>query len=99
MATREIYLRVVQIREGVEYIAGLEMRPDDVMGTLRATLRVRMKNASIGIMPGRWRDVAEAIEKTVVTHWPDRAYFIEVGNENDGWVQIFDPKGYVRSAG
>lgn len=96
---REIYLRVVMVREGVEYIAGLEMRPDDVMGELKVKLKVRMKAACQGLMAGRWRDCAEAIEKSLITHWAGRAYFIEVGNENDGWVQVYDGKDFNRSVG
>jgi len=97
--TRECYLRVVQIREGVEYIAGLELRADDDLGKLRTLVKTRMKVATTNILPGRWKDSAHAIEKSLATHWADRAYFIEVGNDRDGWVQIFDPKGYVRRAG
>jgi len=99
LAARECYLRVVMAIDGVEYIAGLEFRPGDKLGELRTKLKVRMKNASVGLMPGRWADVAFAIEKSLKAHWPDRAYFIEVGSEREGWIQLFQPWGLPRDAG
>lgn len=62
-------------------------------------MKVRMTNACTGLLPGKWDDCAYAIEKALTVHWPDRAYFIEVGDERNGWVQIFDPKGFVRRDG
>jgi len=37
------------------------------------------------------------MERAIVATWPDRAYFIEVGNDDEGWVQLFQPWGIPRS--
>lgn len=87
------------VREGVEYIAGLEFRPGDKMGEMRTIIKVRMTNATAKCLPGKWADVAHAIEKSLELHWPDRAYFIEVGNEREGWIQVYDPRGFIRRDG
>lgn len=96
MAKREVYLRVVLFREGVEYILGLELRPTDELGVLRAAMKRRIHVATGNLLPGKWDDIAYAIEATTKKHWPDRAYFIEVGDERNGWVQVWDPVGFVK---
>lgn len=98
MAKRESYLRVVMTREGREYIAGLEWRQPEDLVALQAALKMRMKVATTHIEYDRWDDLAMAIEKTIKTYWPDRAYFIEVGDDRHGWVQLFQPYGLPREA-
>lgn len=91
MANREAYLRIVLHVDGVEYIAGLELRPTDAFAELKTSLRARMKNTTTGLPAGRWLPIAEALERMVKKYWQDRAYFIEVGDEHTGWVQLFQP--------
>lgn len=40
---------------------------------------------------------AAAFEGVLLRYWPDRAYFIEVGgDEDDSWVQVYDPRNFVK---
>lgn len=97
--SREKYLRLRMAVEGVEYIAGLEFKDGDSFPELKTKLKVRMLNATIGIPAGRYVAVAEAIERTMDAHWPDRKFFIEVGNDNECWIQIWDSRNVFGSTG
>ncbi len=97
MANREAYLRVVLNREGIEYIAGLEWREGEDLAALKAALKMRMSTATIGMQHDRWDALSLAIEKTIKKYWPDRAYFVEVGDDAHGWIQLFQPYGLPRA--
>jgi hypothetical protein len=90
---RESYLRVRFLREGVEYIVGLEMRAGDALGDLRTLIKVRMKAIVANILPGKYDDNANAMFGVLDKYWPDRMAFIEVGSDTDSWVQVFDRRG------
>lgn len=90
--SRETYLRVRYAREGVENIGGLEFRRSDELGKLKTLVKVRMKAATSGLMPGRYDDNAEAIANSFDKYWPDRKMFVEVGDDSDAWIQVFDPR-------
>lgn len=45
---------------------------------------------------GDWFELAGRLEAAIKAKWPDRAYFIEVGNDDEGWVQLFQPYGVPR---
>jgi len=98
--TREVYVRAVVTVGTTEIILGLEFRPGDEYKPLRAAMRFRMRRVQAGYPLAEDDLLAELIESSVTERWPDRAYFIEVSSEPDeGWVQIFDPKGFVRRGG
>lgn len=40
---------------------------------------------------GDWFIKAQRMEGRIQERWPGRAYFIEVGNDSEGWVQLFQP--------
>lgn len=98
---REAYVRAVVKVGDIEVIAGLELRPDDNYRALRGAVRVLIFRV-INNYHAMMNDPAMAgdVETMLAAKWPDRAYFIEVSSEPDeGWVQIFDPKGFVRRDG
>jgi hypothetical protein len=96
MATRESYLRIVFHKEGAEYIAGLELRAGDQFRDLRTLLKVRLTAAVLQVDHTDWAHGAEMMARKIKECWPDRAYFIEVGDDNQGWVQVFQPFGLPR---
>lgn len=93
---REAYLRIVLKVEGVEYIAGLQLLPDDGFASLKVTLKTRMIACTTGLPSGRWQPIAESIERMLIKYWPERSYFIEVGHDSHGWVQIYDGKAFIK---
>lgn len=102
MATREKYARVALTnKNGIKFIAGLEMKPNDRWRYLRLDLRTRAEyvvklseregGQQIGFPdPYDYDAHAEAFSELIVSKWKDRAYFLEVGSD-DEWVQIFQP--------
>lgn len=109
MAAREKYARcAVKNKDGVEFIVGLEMRPSDKWIYLRHEIRTAaqyaigltsrvMDERGVLIIPGDYDDYAETFDAILTEKWPDRAYFIEVGVEEE-WVQIFAPWGVPRAS-
>lgn len=95
---REAYARIVfgDPMGRAEFIAGVELRDGEHWGDLRAEL-VRAVTPLITAHTGGWDLMARAIERAIVDTWPDRAYFVEVGNDDDGWVQVFQPFGVPRN--
>lgn len=89
---REKYLRAKLTVEGVEYIAGLEIRPEDDFQTLKLKLRMRMKVATNGLPSGKYVVIAEAIERVMDKYWPARKFFIEVGDDSEAWIQVWDQR-------
>lgn len=94
---REAYVRCTYHVRGREVTVGLELRPGDNLVSLRAALKVRLaRQASLLCDVDEDELVAEAVEGVLWLRWPDRAYFIEVGDEADTWIQVFDPKSFVK---
>lgn len=56
-----------------------------------AALKFRVARTLQHTAEDDWLLNALAVENTLKAHWPDRAYFIEVGDEDEGWVQLFQP--------
>lgn len=90
---REAYWRATLSLPGSELIAGIEMQPGDDLPSLHATAKELL--ACAGRAGGSELDVAEAVERGIMTLWSGRAYFIEVAFDGedgcDGYVQIFQP--------
>lgn len=55
-----------------------------------------MADAAHVLGHGDWKIMAERIERRIKERWPDRAYFIEVGRDSEGWVQLFQPYNIPR---
>lgn len=76
-----------------EICPGLEFRPlsGDSFGELSAWLEkaadTAVKRTARADNP---REIAENLQGYIVQTYPDRAYFIEVG-DMDRWVQIYQP--------
>jgi hypothetical protein len=93
MAVREAYVRAALEHRRVEYIAGVEWREGDDLISLSAEVRDCTLEGSHHTMS--FMDSALAIERCIKEWWPDRAYFIEVGN--DTWVQLYQPYDIPRA--
>ena len=96
---REAYARGVMQWGDIEIIGAVELRPSDNYPALRNELR-RQLGRAIGEAAGFTEMLlAAAVESQLQNAWPDRAYFIEVGNNREGWVQVFQPYGVPRNDG
>jgi hypothetical protein len=97
MAAREAYALVSIERAGIEYIAGLELRPSDNFAELSDKLERAVAWPLMGAKESdEWDRLAYSVEKQLKYWWPDRAYLLEVGKE-DKWVQLFQPYGLPRA--
>jgi hypothetical protein len=97
MAAIEKYVRVSVVKDGVEFIAGLELRNRDFFPTLSSTLRAAMTECLAGqrISHDQWVTLADQVKDCLATVWPGRAWFLEVGVDNE-WVQVYQPYGLPR---
>lgn len=87
-------MRVVVEHDGVELIAGLEVRSSELAAYFYSVLDTIIEDAIQGIPSTDPDDVfAAAVEAALIANWPDRAYFLEVGRDDRGWIQIFQPLG------
>ena len=99
MAAVERYLRSTVHRQTLEIVAGLEWRDDDDFDQVRAALKCRLVFTSARHALDGDDVVVKAVEETIRKYWPDRAFFIEVGDpDGDDWVQVFQPWGLPREA-
>lgn len=105
MAERECYARCRFEDRGIEYIAGLELRDSDDYYELAGRLRIEVGTqtgqldtylgSARALAHDNYQLAAKQIEERLTARWPDRAYFIEVGKE-DEWIQLFQPYGVPR---
>ena len=83
--------------EGVEYIPGLQFFPGrDNFNELKLKLKCRVLNATTNLLPGKYDVIAEAIERVMDKYWADRKFFVEVGDDNNCWIQVWDDKAVFR---
>jgi hypothetical protein len=91
----ERYVRsVVQLIPGIEVSAGLEYRPEtDRFLLLRLALQDAIQTAYRKEYNLLTIDhMIAGVEKEVSQRWPDRAFFVELGDPNgDSYTQIFQP--------
>lgn len=92
----ERYVRASFVRDGIEYCPGIEWRDTDFYCELKTQLK-RVCANGIYRVAANFMDRASAVEAAIKQEWPDRAYFLEVGRD-DEWVQIFQPWGLPRSS-
>lgn len=90
-----MYARCSIESNGAEYIAGVELRDDDNYVQFSRKLRGVMHSALYSESPVVHLSAAHAVEFALKSAFPERAYFIEVGNDDD-WVQVYDPRGFVK---
>jgi len=98
---RESYARGVVRCGPIEVIAGLEYRDADRFIPLRDELRTLMLQTVLYLkqIEGQPDEdaLARGIELALQGRWPDRAYFIEIGDDAIGWIQVFQPYGVPRN--
>lgn len=89
----ERYWRVVYSSGPVDYILGLQMKNQDVPQYLVPYLRTLLSKAAAANAYELYENAAEAILKAVKDNFKDedRYFFIEVGCDEDWWVQIYYP--------
>lgn len=94
---REAYVRVTYRIRGREVTVGVELRPDDDLVPLRAAIKTRLALQATLLTHDITDDLlAESVEGVLWLRFPDRAYFIEVGDPDDAWVQVYDPRNFVK---
>lgn len=99
---REAYVRGVVTCGAIEVCAGIEYRAGDRFVHLRNTVRTLVGFALLGILGSDRHTLDEdtislSVEAAFRHRWPDRAYFVEVGNDDEGWIQIYQPFGVPRN--
>jgi hypothetical protein len=93
---REAYVRGICTWQELEIIAGVELRDGDHFASMRNNIR-RVVGFALSESPVvEEKALAECLEVILRERWPDRAYFIEVGNDREGFIQIFQPFGVPR---
>lgn len=92
--TREAYVRLSRVVDGRVFELGLEWRQDDSLDSLRERMAAIVRVCADNMRPNMDEmKVANVVAFMFVTAWPDRAYFIEVGDLADTWVQVYQPYG------
>ena len=95
----EKYWRVVRSFGEVEFIAGVQIDPLDTpkivnrIGHILSIVNTKHEENPIHY---DYHNSAMIIMTEIQRLWPDRYFFIEVGNENDFWVQIHYPETKFR---
>lgn len=87
----EGYWRVSQTFDGVEWVVAVEMRELDSAEHIVGTLKREMREEWVKVYQRGRRTIALQLAGMIERDWPERYYFVEVGNEEDYWVQIFYP--------
>jgi hypothetical protein len=101
---REVYTRAVALWRDIEVIPGVELRRDEKLENLLESVRACAQNA-IGVV-GRAittladtrpaivhaQRIAQLTEGYITTRFPGRRYFVEVGNDREGWIQVCTPE-------
>lgn len=100
---REVYTRAVAMLGDIEVIPGVELRVDEILDAMLPTVRacaqdaigeVRLAIATLDdrrpIMVHAQR-LAQLTERYITLRCPGRRYFIEVGNDREGWIQVCTP--------
>jgi hypothetical protein len=99
---REAYARGVVAYGEIEIIGGIELRDGDRFVTLRDELRkllwLVIQGETTNAAQSSEESLTIAVERHIKRVWPDRAYFVEVGNDAEGWIQLFQPYGVPRNA-
>lgn len=80
--------KTTDVRVGLEYRVG-------PLYYLLENLRVVLDDAVRDLRSIDPHLIEEIIEKALRTQWPDHAFYIEVGSD-DEWVQVFQPWGLPR---
>lgn len=81
---------------GLEVIVGLEWkRHEESTHEIRKAVRTVIGDLMTKCQDTDPESLVYAVSNALQKHWPYRAYFIEVGDE-DEWVQVFDPKDFVK---
>lgn len=77
--------------------AGLLVTPDSDHRALRDQLRSVLGDA-LAFDGGRGDadDLTQTLENFIVDRWPDRAWFVEVWNEDEALTQVYAPHGMPR---
>jgi hypothetical protein len=95
---REAYARAVVQCGQLDVVAGLEYRHGDRFVHLRDELRSLLRHVSMCLGDRADEELlAKGVEMAIRGRWPERAYFIECGDDEDGWIQIFQPFGVPRN--
>lgn len=96
---REAYVRASGKVSGLDVCAGLEMRDGDDFAALHERVVAQMLGVDALLTGCTAAEIARQLEVQFQYVWPDRAYFLEVGDgdESKGWVQVYQPFGMPRS--
>lgn len=92
---REKYVRASRSVNGWTVEPGIEWRAGDDFEFMTGMLQdVCERTHQIGAYSAN--GISETVAELIETVWPDRAYFVEVHND-DGWIQVFQPFGIPRN--
>lgn len=95
--TREAYVKYTWTIKGLEVIVGLEWRRADNPRALHADLKRLIADELSHTSARSAETLSFVVEHTVLHHFPDRAYFVEVRDEDDIEVQVYDPRGFLKT--
>jgi hypothetical protein len=99
-STREAYARGVVTYGEIEIIGAVELRASDRFVELRDSMRkllwLVVQSEITNAAQSSEESLTAGVERALKRVWPDRAYFVEVGNDAEGWIQVFQPYGVPR---
>lgn len=85
---RESYAREALVRPSHEVVVGIELRDSDDIADVRLAIHTEVF---------RWLPnlddlgVAREVERRVAEAFPGRYWFVEVGDRERSWVQVYQP--------
>ena len=95
---REVYVRASRRTVACAFVEpGVEFREGDSFREIEAELRSILVDSDPGHAQLEPEQIAAPVELAIRERWPDRAYFIEVHDNQGGWLQIFQPFGVPRN--
>jgi hypothetical protein len=90
------FVKVTRRYNNRDFIIGVELFEGDTYSTLLADVTMVLETA-IAIFkteyPGQSdKFYAESIQGAVDDLYPERKFFLEIGDDNDSWVQVYTPE-------
>jgi len=90
------FVKVTRKFKGRDFIIGVELYEGDTYQTLLSDVKFTLET-SISVFaedcPNQTdKFYAETLKGVVDRLYPERKFFLEIGDDNDSWVQVYTPE-------
>jgi hypothetical protein len=90
------FVKVTRRYNNRDFIVGIELFEHDTYSTLLADVTMVLETAITVFKteyPGQSdKFYAESLRGVVDRIYPERKFFLEIGDDNDNWVQVYTPE-------